>query len=656
MASAMYRRGPDDSGEWADETEGLALGFRRLAIMDLSESGHQPMRSASGRYVIAFNGEVFNHEELKKELIAQGMAPPFRGSSDTEVMLAAIEAWGLRAAVGRFVGMFAFALWDCKDHTLHLVRDRLGIKPLYYGWAGDVFLFGSELKALRRHPRFRGEIDPDALALFFRHNYVPSPHTIYRGYKKMIPGTILSVRSAKGEAALSETYWSARQVAEEGAASDWNLTPEETVDELDTFMREAIRLRMISDVPLGAFLSGGIDSSTVVALMQAQSTRPVKTFSIGFHDERYDEARYAKAVAKHLGTDHTELYLSTDDAMAAIPDLCRYYDEPFSDSSQIPTSLVCKLARQHVTVSLSGDGGDELFGGYRRYAIGQGVWNRISQVPRPLRFAAANGLERMSGLGWERVIERLATLLPKSMATADPTSKMAILSQILRSSRPEAMYEALVSHWHQPNQVVRDASRAELPTILNDPLFWPSLPSFTESMMCLDLCTYLPDDILVKVDRASMGTSLEARVPLVDHRLVELSWRMPLSLKIRDGVAKWPLRQVLYRYVPPDLLERPKQGFAVPLGDWLRGPLRDWAEALIDRRRLDNEGYLNPNAVREKWSEHLSGRRNWQYHLWDVLIFQSWLEEQSRSAASEPAEERIPVLSANPVRITRIAR
>lgn len=635
MALALYRRGPDDAGEWADEASGIALGFRRLAIVDLSEQGHQPMTSASQRFVIAFNGEVYNHEELRRELESAGMAPPFRGRSDTETMLAAIEAWGLKAAVERFAGMFAFALWDRKERSLHLVRDRLGIKPLYYGWARDAFLFGSELKALLRYPGFRPEIDRGALALFFRHNYVPAPYTIYQGMKKMAPGTILTLR-AQGEVALSETYWSPRQAAEEGVANPLGFTPQECVKELDSLLREAIGQHMMADVPLGAFLSGGIDSSTVVALMQAQSSRPIKTFSIGFDDDRYNEARYAKAVAAHLGTEHTELILCPQDALAVVPDLPVCYDEPFSDSSQIPTLLVSKLARRHVTVSLSGDGGDELFGGYRRYAIGQSIWNRISRIPRPLRAAAGYALENISSKAWEGSIDALSGLLPKKIATPDPTSKMANLAQILRSNQPEAMYRALVSHWQDPLCLVEGAGVAEHATLLDNPCEWPKLPSFTESMMYLDLSTYLPDDILVKVDRASMAESLEARVPLLDHRVVEWAWRLPLSLKMREGQTKWPLRQVLYRYVPPELIERPKRGFAVPLGDWLRGPLRDWAEALLDPVRLSQEEYLNSGEVLSKWNEHISGRRNWQYHLWDVLMFQAWLGEQRRAVGEHP--------------------
>ena len=627
MASTMYRRGPDDSGEWVDERHGIALGFRRLAIVDLSEFGHQPMTSPSGRYVIAFNGEIYNHSALREELDNSGESAQLRGRSDTEVMLAAIEAWGLRPAVEKFVGMFAFALWDRRECTLHLVRDRLGIKPLYYGWTGGVFLFGSELKSLSQYPGFCAKIDRNALALYFRHNYIPAPYTIYQGIRKLIPGSILTVHQTE-RAEICETYWSARQIAEEGVANPCNLSPEECVEQLETRIRDSIGLHMVSDVPLGAFLSGGIDSSTVAALMQAQSRRPVKTFSIGFRDERYDEARYAKAVAEHLGTEHTELYLTAEDALAVVPDLPSYYDEPFSDSSQIPTTLVSQLARQYVTVSLSGDGGDELFGGYRRYAIGQSIWNRISRVPRPARSAAGWVLERLSGQAWERLAESLVSHLPRTVSTADPTSKVTMLAEILRSEQPQAMYRAIVSHWHEPLQLVRGADVTEHATILNSPSEWPKLPSLTESMMCLDLATYLPDDILVKIDRASMAMSLEARVPLLDHRLVEWAWRLPLSMKIRSGQTKWPLRQVLNRHVPSALLERPKQGFSVPLGDWLRGPLRDWAQALLDRHRLADEGYLNDSLIQDRWQEHVSGRRNWQYHLWDVLMFQAWREGQ----------------------------
>ncbi len=624
MAGTLHHRGPDDGGEWAEAGAGIALGFRRLAILDLSPAGHQPMVSASERYVIAYNGEVYNFEAMRQELANQNAAPAFRGHSDTEVMLAAIEACGLEAAVKRFVGMFAFALWDRKERILHLVRDRLGIKPLYYGWAGDTLLFGSELKALRAHPAFRAEIDRNVLALFLRHNYIPSPYSIYKGVWKLPPGTILTLNGS-GDAKPTP-YWSARDVAEAGLADPFSGTESEAIDSLDALLREAVGLRMVADVPLGAFLSGGVDSSAVVALMQAQSSRPVKTFSIGFRETGYDEAPFAKEVARHLGTDHTELYLSPEDAQAVIPTLPTLYDEPFSDSSQIPMFLVSQLARRHVTVSLSGDGGDELFAGYNRYFLGRSLWDRVGWIPAGLRRAAAGVLTAVPPRTMDALTGRMNPVLPSRLRHGGISSKIVKVADTLRTDSPDAMYKTLVSHWEHPEALARGMAGGEPPTVLTDRAQWANLPDFTQRMMYLDLMTYLPDDILTKVDRASMGVSLEARVPLLDHRVVEFAWRTPMSLKLRDGQGKWLLRQVLYRYVPREMIERPKMGFGVPIDAWLRGPLRDWAEALLDERRLQEEGFFEPGPIRAKWSEHLSGRRNWSYHLWDILMFQAWHE------------------------------
>ena len=624
MNATLIHRGPDDVGDWVDAAAGIALAFRRLAIVDLSPAGHQPMASASGRYVLVFNGEVYNFQDLRRELQAQGCAPHFRGHSDTEVILAAIEAWGLRKAVERFVGMFAMALWDRQERTLHLVRDRLGIKPLYYTWAGPTFLFGSELKALRAHPAFCAGIDRDALALYLRHNYIPAPYSIYKGVFKLPPGTILSVTAGKNAMAQPVPYWSARTVAESGIAHPFTGSEEEAITELDGLLKEAVGLRMIADVPLGVFLSGGIDSSTVVALMQAQSRRPVRTFSIGFQEDSYNEAQHAKAVACHLGTDHTELYVTPEETMAVIPRLPMLYDEPFADASQIPTFLVSELARRHVTVSLSGDGGDELFAGYNRYFWGRSIWRQIGWMPRRLRGTAARTLAGVSPGAWDRMFHTAGAVLPKNLRQRNPGDKLAKLAEVMSADGPDAMYLALVSHWKEPAALVPGAF--EPPTPLTQRDQWADLPDFTQRMMYLDTITYLPDDILVKVDRASMGVSLEARVPLLDHRVVEFAWRLPLSLKIRNEQGKWLLRQVLYRYVPREIIERPKTGFGVPLDVWLRGPLRDWAEALLAEQRLRAEGFFQPEPIRSKWAEHLAGRHNWQYYLWSVLMFQSWLE------------------------------
>ena len=621
MTDTLVHRGPDDGGVWEDRCAGVALGNRRLAIVDLSPEGHQPMRSADERYVLAFNGEIYNFPALRAELEQRGHR--FRGHSDTEVMLAAFTEWGLENALGRFNGMFAFALWDREERVLHLARDRFGEKPLYYGWMGGALLFGSELKAMKTHPRFRGEVSRDALALYMRHNYVPAPYSIYEGVHKLPPGTRMTVDEA-GDASEPIPYWSAREIAERGVAEPFEGSDADAVEALNALLRESVALRMVADVPLGAFLSGGIDSSTIVALMQAQSERPVKTFSIGFHEEDYSEAKHAKEVARHLGTDHTELYLTPEEAMAVIPRLPALYDEPFSDSSQIPTHLVSELARQHVTVSLSGDGGDELFGGYKRYALGRDLWKRIGWAPPAGRHAAGRAISAIPVETLNKRLSRFSRLAGRYGRTGDVGDKLHKLAGVLSVDRPEEMYHGLVSHWKEPASVVPGAN--EPPTVLTDPALWADVGSFTERMMYLDSVSYLPDDILAKVDRASMGVSLEARVPMLDHRLYEFAWGLPLSMKVRGGEGKWVLRRVLDKYVPPELTERPKMGFGVPIGAWLRGPLREWAEDLLSEGRLREEGFFDPLPIREKWSEHLSGQRNWQAHLWDVLMFEAWLE------------------------------
>jgi asparagine synthase (glutamine-hydrolysing) len=616
MAEAICHRGPDDQGIWEDAEAGLALGFRRLAILDLSPNGHQPMTSADGRFTMIYNGEVYNFAEIREKLEALGHK--FRGTSDTEVMLAGFVQWGLEASIRQFNGMFAIAVWDRKQRVLQLVRDRLGVKPLYYGWCNDVFLFGSELKALRAHPAFDAVIDRDSLSLFLRHSYIPVPHSIYKNINKLAPGTILSmpVDGGRQDGAIT-TYWSAHDAVEQGKRDPFRGRPEEAVSELDTLLRESVRLRMIADVPLGAFLSGGIDSSAIVALMQAQSNIPVRTFTIGFHEGGYNEAVYAKAVARHLGTEHTELYITPEAAMAVIPGLPTLYDEPFSDPSQIPTYLVSKLAREHVTVSLSGDGGDELFGGYTRYARSNSVWSLMGRMPFSARRAAGGFFSRVR--------------LPENQPFA-LNDKFYYLAEMLKSDQADEIYQRVMSHWAQPDNIVIGGH--EPLTLLRTPDAWPAIPEFIQRMMYLDLITYLPDDILVKLDRASMGVSLEGRVPyLDDHRVAEFAWRLPLDYKIRGSVGKWILRQVLYRYVPKEMVERPKMGFGIPVAGWLRGPLRDWAESLLNENRLSEEGYFNPEPIRQKWSEHLSDKYNWQYYLWDVLMFQAWLEANPQSTA-----------------------
>jgi asparagine synthase (glutamine-hydrolysing) len=617
MADALAHRGPDDRGAWTDAAAGVALGFRRLAILDLSPQGRQPMASADGRYTVVFNGEIYNWADLRAELERAGAAPAWRGHSDTEIMLAAISHWGLDAALRRMTGMFAIALWDARERTLHLVRDRMGEKPLYYGAMGGTLLFGSELKALRTHPAFVEEIDRAAVAALMRFAYVPAPRSIFRGIRKLPAGSLVSFRSP-ADAAAPRSYWTLRGAIERGLEQPFSGGDAEATDELERLLRDATARQMVADVPLGAFLSGGVDSSTVVALMQAQSSRPVKTFTIGFHEEDYNEAPYAKAVAQHLGTDHTELYLSPAESMAAIPDLPRFYDEPFADSSQLPTYLVSRLARTAVTVSLSGDGGDELFGGYNRYFWGASIWRRLGWMPRGARRAAAGALTAVSPPAWDRVFEAAGPVLPARVRQPAAGDKLHKLARAIDVASPEELYAVLVSHWTEEALVDAAALEFDLPL--------ERLATPPERMMACDAATYLPDDILVKVDRATMAVSLESRIPLLDHRVVEFAWRLPLGLKLRDGAGKWLLRQVLYRHVPRALIDRQKMGFSLPLDAWLRGPLRDWAEALLEEKRLAREGFLDPKPVRARWREHLSGRRNWQHPLWIVLMFQAWLE------------------------------
>lgn len=629
MASAIVNRGPDDTGAWVDPQVGLGLAHRRLAIIDLSPAGHQPMMSASERLVIVFNGEIYNHMALREELEKQGRAPAWRGHSDTETLLAAFDAWGVEQALKRTIGMFALALWDRQAHTLTLARDRLGEKPLYFGWQGQgdkgVFLFASELKAMREHPGFVGEIDRGAVSLLLRHNCVPAPYSIYRGIAKLTPGHYLTLSEhdlQKRIVPRSEPYWSLADVATSGVAAPWKGTDEEAIAHLDALLGSAVQQQMVADVPLGAFLSGGIDSSTIVGLMQARCSRPVKTFTIGFHEAGFNEAEHAKAVARHLGTEHTELYVEPDQALAVIPMLPHMYDEPFADSSQIPTFLVSRLARQHVTVSLSGDAGDELFCGYNRYQMTQQLWGRISALPLPVRRLMASLMTMFSPDQWDRMLSRL----PVISGHVNLGEKLHKSAGVMDARSVEDLYLGFVSHWRDPASIVIGGQ--EPPTLVTG-----NRPSLTgldgvQQMMALDALTYLPDDILVKVDRASMAVSLESRVPMLDHRIVEFAWRLPQSMKLRDGKSKWLLRQVLYKYVPRELIERPKQGFAIPIASWLRGPLRDWAENLLDESRLRQEGIFQPGPVREKWKEHLSGKRNWQHWLWDVLMFQAWKETQ----------------------------
>ncbi len=622
MADRIRHRGPDDAGAWLNDGSDLALAHRRLSIIDLSPAGHQPMHSPCGRFTLVYNGEIYNHKDLRAELVDEGGHFEWRGYSDTETLLAALRHWGVEGALQRVNGMFAFALWDDSEKSLFLARDRMGEKPLYYGNNGDTFLFGSELKSLAAHPDWKGEVNRNALALYMRHNNVPSPWSIYQNINKLPPAHFVVIRGAGKTISKPQCYWNLAEIAEQGEALQKNSDSVTLVDELDTLLRDAVNSRMAADVPLGAFLSGGFDSTMVTALMQAQSSRPIKTFTIGFHEQGYNEAVHAKAVAKHLGTDHTELYVTPEEAMAVIPRLPAIWDEPFSDSSQIPTLLVSELARKHVTVSLSGDGGDEIFCGYNRYTKGYQIWHKLQRLPVPIRRLFGKLVGLISG----EKLQLLVRLLSNNHSIPQIEGHLIKLADVLKADSGESYYHRLISHCKDPNQLVLGA--VEPQTLFNLHEQHPKLSDFREKMMYLDSMTYLPDDILTKVDRASMAVSLEARVPLLDHRVVEFSWKLPMSMKYRNGKGKHLLREVLYRYVPREMMDRPKMGFGVPIDEWLRGPLREWGEELLSEKRLREEGFFDPKPIRNMWEEHISGKRRWHYYLWDVLMFQAWLEMQ----------------------------
>lgn len=603
MVSALNHRGPDDAGAWSDNKY-IALGHARLAIQDLSPAGHQPMPSASGRYVIAFNGEIYNHLELRGMLESDGLAPKWRGHSDTETLLACFESWGIEKTLMSTVGMFAIALWDSYNSQLTLARDRLGEKPLYWGWQNGNLLFGSELKALKAHPAFNANIDRSSLALFLRHNYIPAPYSIYEGIEKLNPGTYVTVTPNDTRADVTPLeYWSYNKVARAGLDSPLEGDSSSILDTLESRLSQSIRMQMLADVPLGAFLSGGIDSSLIVALMQQQTERAVKTFTIGFNEVGFNEAEFAATVSRHLGTEHTEIYVESKDALDVIPLLPQMYCEPFADSSQIPTFLVSHLAKQKVTVALSGDAGDELFGGYNPYQFAPRIWKAISKCPLPLRRVAAGLLMKVPLNG-----------------------QFIKLLEVAGSPTRESFYHQLMSHWKQPLSIVRGGH--ELPTILTTPESWPQVDTFEEWMMAIDAQTYMVDDILVKVDRAAMANSLETRVPFLDHRVVEMAWRLPADFKIRQGKGKWALREILHRHIPKQMFERPKKGFSIPVGEWLRGPLRSWAESLLDDKRLLREGFFNPKPIHDIWQHHLQGKTDHSTKLWGILMFQAWLEQQ----------------------------
>ena len=607
MTDSIVYRGPDSEGHWYDLDDQIALGHRRLAILDLSESGHQPMLSDDDRYVMAFNGEIYNHLEIRQEIENSIPTIIWKGHSDTETLLKAIQVFGWEETLQKLVGMFAIALWDQQQKELTLARDRMGEKPLYWGWSGETVLFGSELKALKAHPAFNAEIDRDALALLFRYNYIPAPYSIYSGIEKLLPGHFVKIKIGQTREEVSPiSYWSLKETVEKGVSAPFIGSDAEAIDLLEHTIKQSLLGQMAADVPLGAFLSGGVDSSTIVALMQAESNKPIKTFAIGFDEPGYNEAEYAKAVAEHLGTEHTEFYVTAKDALEVVPLLSSVFCEPFADSSQIPTYLVSKMAKQHVTVALSGDAGDELFGGYNTYQLLPKIWKIVSPLPTPVRKLAS---KLLSGLPMPEKLLKLVEVLPVN-------------------NRAE-FYNLVISHWKNAEQLVIGAKK--VPAALTDKSQWSNVDSFEEWMMSIDAQQYMVDDILVKVDRAAMANSLEVRVPMLDHRLVELAWQLPLDMKIRDKSGKWVLREVLYRYVPKELIERPKEGFSIPLSQWLRGPLREWAEPLIAERRLREEGYFYPEKIRQTWEEHLQGKKDNSSKLWSVLMFQSWLDNSFKA-------------------------
>lgn len=615
MTDTMALRGPDSEGSWVDEAAGVALGHRRLAIRDLSPTGHQPMVSSCGRFVMVYNGEVYSHEEMRADLERAGRR--FRGTSDTEVMLEGCAEWGVERTAQRLIGMFAFAVYDRQTRTLSLVRDRLGIKPLYWGAFQGLFVFGSELKPIRRHPDWSPVVDRNAVSAFMRHNYIPAPWSIYQGVRKLTPGTILTV--VNGVAGTERPFWSFDDVVTRGQQQRRGHNDRSVVDGLDTLLNDAVCRRMIADVPLGALLSGGVDSSLVTALMQANSTRPVRTFSIGFKEDGFDEAPYARAVAEHLGTEHTELYVESSHALDIVPKLPLWYDEPFADSSQLPTFLVCELTRQHVTVVLSGDGGDELFAGYKRYELGRMAWAGANVAPDWLRLPACRLARTLPATRWDQI----GRLLPARLRPVNFGYRVHALAERLSLADPDGLYRQMLSHWHQPDALVRGGHEPH--GILWDPAAVARVPDFGERMQYYDTLTYLPDDILTKVDRASMAVSLESRVPLLDHRVVEFAWTLPTEYKWRGGETKWALRRVLDRYVPRPLIDRPKMGFGVPFDHWIRGPLRAWADDLLSEERFRRDQLLEPALIRERWAAHLAGA-NWGYPLWNVLMLHAWLD------------------------------
>jgi asparagine synthase (glutamine-hydrolysing) len=623
MAATLGHRGPDDCGLWVDPAHGVAFGHRRLAVIDPGPGGAQPMTSHDGRWIMTYNGEIYNHRALRRRLADEGVA--LRGDSDTEVFVESVARWGLKRALDACEGMFAAALWDRQSRDLHLVRDRFGEKPLYFGMVADFFAFGSELKALATLPGFGADIDRTAVTEYLRYNCIPAPRTIWRGVRKLLPGHLMTYRAGtKGrDIPPQKAYWSLADAVAAARRDRLSVSAEEMVERLEGVLSEAVATRMVADVPVGAFLSGGVDSSTIVALMQRHASGPVRTFTVGFDDPSFDESTEALRVAQHLGTDHTAVHVDDTEAMSAIELLPDIWDEPFSDVSQIPTYLVSRVARQGVTVSLSGDGGDELFAGYNRHAWLERVWSTVGGLPSGVRRAAGSAIGQIP----PGVVETAAgatKVLPSKWRFRNPSTKVAKLGRVLAAPTPEEAYQSLTTHWADADHMVLGDDAHDGPGPLEAAPFSGS--GITERMLWFDLSRYLPNDILVKLDRAAMAVSLETRVPFLDRQVLQLAWSLPLDVKLHDGQTKWLLRQVLQRHVPAELVDRPKMGFGFPIGRWLRGPLREWAEHLLDERRLRSQGLLAPLPVRRAWGVHCSGRQDLGYELWDLLVLQSWID------------------------------
>jgi len=639
MTDSLNHRGPDDGGTWIGGAGKIALGHRRLSIIDLSLAGHQPMVSLCGRYIIALNGEIYNHLELRIKLFkGKSESHSWRGHSDTETLLAAISQWGVDRTLNHAIGMFAFSLWDCKHKKLTLARDRFGEKPLYYGWSNNAFIFGSELKALKEYQGFNKKISREALSLYMRHMYIPAPFSIFQNIYKLEPGCLLQIDSNELNTVPNGTpfapfnsktfsirkWYSLRDAAEKGINNRIN-DKKEAIEAIDKVLSESVRSQMISDVPLGAFLSGGVDSSIIVSLMQKYNMNPVNTFTIGFSEDDFNEAKYAKAVAKHIGTEHHEFYVNSNHLMSVIPNIANIYDEPFADSSQIPTYLVSCEAKKNVSVVLSGDGGDELFGGYNRYLWSRNIWNRVSWMPKPLRKIFSHFITAIPIEAWNKAggISSYLPYIKKDISLlGDKAYKLA--SRLSSINSLDDLYMSLVSEWQSPSKIVLNANEPD--TLLRREMRLPILEEHESRMMYWDSISYLPDDILCKVDRASMSVGLETRVPMLDYRVAELSHRLPLNFKIHNGEGKWALRQVLDKYVPRDLIERPKAGFGIPVGSWIRGPLKDWSEDLLSEHRLQSDGYFDTDSIRVRWKEHVSGKRDWTHSLWSVLMFNIWID------------------------------